>query len=142
MFFISFNSWIVASSGHIHTTVWAVLAVMIAGLVIETVADNHKQRFKQTNKEGLCQTGLYRTIRYPNYLGEIIFHLGLYWAMVSATDQLYPLVLGSFGTGWIMILMCDEAIVRDRTKLAQTESGNTFREYRTRTGLLLPKLFP
>jgi steroid 5-alpha reductase family enzyme len=141
MFFISFNSWVVASSGHIHTTVWAALTVMIGGLAIETIADNHKQRFKKSDKEGLCQTGLFRTIRYPNYLGEIIFHLGLYWALVSATDQLYPLILGSFGTGWILILMCDEAVTRDRAKQAQTGDNDIFNEYREKTGLLLPKLF-
>jgi steroid 5-alpha reductase family enzyme len=141
MFFISFNSWIVASSEHAHTTIWPALAVMIAGLTIETVADNHKQRFKQSDKDALCQTGLYRTIRYPNYLGEIIFHLGLYWAMASATDQLYPLVLGSFGTGWIVLLMCDEAVTRDRVKRALTDNNDSFNEYWKKTGLLLPKLF-
>ena len=141
MFFISFNSWVVASSGHIHTTVWAALAVMIAGLALETIADNHKQRFKKSDKEGLCQTGLYRSIRYPNYLGEIVFHLGLYGALVSATDQIYPLILGSFGTGWILILMCDEAVTRDRTKQAQLDASNAFHDYRRSTGLLLPKIF-
>jgi steroid 5-alpha reductase family enzyme len=141
MFFVSFNSWVVASSVHIHTTIWAALAVMIAGLALETIADNHKQEFKNSDKEGLCRTGLYGSIRYPNYLGEIVFHLGLYWAMASATDQLYPLVLGSFGTGWILILMCDEAITRDRTKQANLEESNVFHEYRKRTGLLLPKIF-
>jgi steroid 5-alpha reductase family enzyme len=141
MFYIAFNSWIVTTSEHVHTTIWAALLVMIAGLAIETIADNQKQRFKQTDKEGLCRTGLYRRVRYPNYLGEIIFHLGLYWAMVSATDQIYPLVLGSFGTGWVVILMCDEAVTRDRTKLAKAEENDPFNDYRKNTGLLLPMLF-
>ena len=141
MFFISFNSWVVASSGNIHATIWVALAVMIAGLALETIADNHKQRFKKSDKEGLCQTGVYRFIRYPNYLGEIVFHLGLYGALVSATDQIYPLILGSFGTGWILILMCDEAVTRDRTKRAQLDDSSAFHDYQRGTSLLLPKIF-
>jgi steroid 5-alpha reductase family enzyme len=141
MFYISFNSWIVATSTGIHATIWAALAVMVAGLVIEAVADKQKQEFKRTNNEALCQSGLYRTIRYPNYLGEIIFHLGLYGAMASATDQTFPLILGSLGTGWVVILMCDEAVARDRTKRTQLDEDDVFHEYRGKTGLLLPRMF-
>ena len=61
--------------------------------------------------------------------------------MASATDQLYPLVLGSFGTGWIVLLMCDEAVTRDRAKRALADSNDGFGEYWEKTGLLLPKLF-
>jgi len=141
MFYIAFNAWIIANSDINQPTIWPAGLVMIVGLLVETIADNQKQRSKNENKDVFCYTGLYKAMRHPNYLGEIIFHIGFYWAMLSATNQFYPLILGGFGTGWIVMLMSQQAITNDRKQ--QERYGNTgqFIEYRKNTGLLLPKLF-
>jgi steroid 5-alpha reductase family enzyme len=141
MFFISFNIWVVASSEPAGRSIWFAAATMLVGLLVESLADRQKQLFKRGNKSGLIQTGLYSRIRHPNYLGEIVFHLGLYWAMAATAGQGYPLILGGLGTGWVLILMCEEAIMLDRKKQKQFDDTESLADYRRKTGLLLPRLF-
>lgn len=56
------------------------LCLMIGGLVIEALADWQKSVYKTRCPQSFCNRGLYRWIRCPNYLGEIIFWLGN-WVM-------------------------------------------------------------
>ena len=141
MFFVMFNAWIVASSDHVNVTVWLATVVMAIGLAIETIADRQKQDVKRINKDGFCTVGLYRNIRHPNYLGEIIFHMGLYWGMVSSSEQLYPLILGGLGTGWMLLMMYSQAAVLDRHQQTRYGDEKEFQDYRASTGMLSPRLF-
>ncbi len=141
MFYVSFNAWVVATGTEMNNTLWIAALVMVFGLLIEAVADCQKQRAKYANKDVPCYTGLYRRIRHPNYLGEIIFHIGFYWGMAASTDRTFPLVLGAFGTGWIIMIMCDEAVIRDRQQEERYGDTKEFSGYRERTGMLLPRLF-
>jgi steroid 5-alpha reductase family enzyme len=140
MFCLAFNVWVVAASNTVSIMIWPAIILMVVGLALEAVADNQKQRAKQTEKNEFCYEGLYRKIRHPNYLGEMIFHIGLYAAMASATDENYPFIVGAFGTGWVLMLMTREAQSNDRRQ--QERYGNTerFAEYRRNTGLLWPPL--
>ena len=139
MFYISFSAWVAASSVQIATTIWPAMLVMVFGLVFETIADQQKQSAKAVNKDSWCETGLYRRIRHPNFLGEIIFHLGLYWAMVSAASQAYMYVLGAFGMSWLIILMSSEAVTYDRNQQQRHDQSERYAAWRARTGLLWPK---
>jgi len=141
MFYVAFNAWIVATGDIPEAIVWPAVLTMIAGLLIETIADNQKQNSKNQNKDAFCSTGLYEIVRHPNYLGEIIFHVGFYWAMMSATDLIYPLILGGFATGWILLLMSYQAMVHDQKQQERHGDAELFVEYRRKTGRLLPKLF-
>ena len=69
------------------------LGCMAAGLVLETLADLQKQRVKQTTG-GYASEGLYRRVRHPNYLGEVVFHAGA---------LLYGLPLVE---GWLHVAVC------------------------------------
>jgi steroid 5-alpha reductase family enzyme len=140
MFFLLFNLWVVVASSAIAVTIWPALGLMIFGLALEAIADDQKQRAKRADRDAFCYAGLYRKIRHPNYLGEMIFHVGLYCAMVSATDAVYPLLLGAFGTGWVLLLMTRESLMKDRQQEGRYGDTERFAEYRRNTGMLLPKL--
>ena len=51
-------------------------AVMAFGLWMETEADLQKNRAKKINSRRFVDTGLYRFVRCPNYLGEMLFWTG------------------------------------------------------------------
>lgn len=58
-----------------------IAAVMIiAGLVIEILADHQKNNFRNnpTNDGQFMNQGLFSYIRHPNYLGEIMFWTGMF----------------------------------------------------------------
>ena len=51
--------------------------IALLGLYLETVADQQLLEFKKDNKGQLCETGLWKYSRHPNYVGEILFWIGL-----------------------------------------------------------------
>lgn len=73
--------------GLIAPLIGAVIALI--GLSIETIADLQKSAAKKKNGSTFVSTGLYRYVRCPNYLGEIIFWTGI---LVSGSDI--------YGTDW------------------------------------------
>lgn len=141
MFFVTFNAWVVASSDRINPTIWLAILVMLFGLGLEAIADRQKQDVKRINKDACCYIGLYKRIRHPNYLGEIIFHMGFYWGMISSTDRIYALALAGLGSGWVIAMMCSEAVYLDRKQRLRYGDSEEYEKYRTNSGLLLPKLF-
>ena len=52
-------------------------AVMVFGIVLESAADIQKNQAKKINPKRFVDTGLYRIVRCPNYLGEMIFWTGV-----------------------------------------------------------------
>ncbi len=52
------------------------LLLMGGGLILESIADKQKSNFKTQFPKQYCDVGLYRWVRCPNYLGEIMFWVG------------------------------------------------------------------
>lgn len=52
------------------------IIIMIFGLLFEIKADKEKDAAKTINSARFVDTGLYKIVRCPNYLGEIIFWTG------------------------------------------------------------------
>lgn len=73
--------------------VYAGAAVMVLGLVLESVADIQKNKAKKVNPKRWVDTGLYRLVRCPNYLGEMIFWTGVVISAIGAV------------TGWQWVLV-------------------------------------
>jgi protein-S-isoprenylcysteine O-methyltransferase Ste14 len=72
------------------------IAVMLFGIVFESAADIQKNAAKKINPKRFVDTGLYRIVRCPNYLGEMIFWTGV---LLSGIGSLT-------GAGqWIMALI-------------------------------------
>ena len=58
------------------------------GLLMETVADHQKSRFKGRYRAQWCQEGLWSWSPHPNYLGEFVFWCGNYLAGLGAMTTL------------------------------------------------------
>ncbi len=51
--------------------------IMALGLILESAADLQKNAAKKKNPKRFVDTGLYRLVRCPNYLGEMLFWTGV-----------------------------------------------------------------
>jgi len=92
---------------------WALVvgaAVWALGLLIETVADQQKFRFRNRpeNSGRFINRGLWRTSRHPNYFGEMMCWWGLFvvtipalegWQLLAVAGPLFLTLLLRFGTG-------------------------------------------
>jgi steroid 5-alpha reductase family enzyme len=64
-----------------------VLAIVVTGgaILVEGLADEQLRAFRRTHPDGrICDQGLWRSSRHPNYFGEISFWVGLWLFGVAA----------------------------------------------------------
>ena len=79
-------------------------AVMLLGVSLETAADIQKNNAKKINPRRFVDTGLYRLVRCPNYLGEMIFWTGVLTAGIGAVSgaQWIVVAIGYIGIIFVM----------------------------------------
>ena len=79
-------------------------AVMLLGVSLETAADIQKNAAKKINPRRFVDTGLYRIVRCPNYLGEMIFWTGVLISGIGAVSgwQWIVVVVGYVGIIFVM----------------------------------------
>ena len=79
-------------------------AVMLFGLILESVADIQKSNAKRTNPKRFVDTGLYKIVRCPNYLGEMIFWTGVLLSGIGAVSgwQWIIVAIGYIGIIFVM----------------------------------------
>ena len=79
-------------------------AVMLFGVSLETAADIQKNEAKKVNPRRFVDTGLYRIVRCPNYLGEMIFWTGVVISGIGAVSgwQWIVVAIGYIGIIFVM----------------------------------------
>lgn len=114
--------------------------VFTIGLVIESVADAQKYRFKTNseNKGKFMSSGIWKYSRHPNYFGEI-----LVWWGIS-----YPGVFLFTGITWVYmigpvfitlrLLFVSGIPLLEKTAEAKWGNDHAWVEYKKRTSVLVP----
>ena len=85
-------------------TVYIGAAIMLLGLTLETVADIQKNNAKKINPRRFVDNGLYKLVRCPNYLGEMIFWTGVLVSGIGAVSGLQWIIvaIGYIGIIYVM----------------------------------------
>ena len=78
--------------------------VMVAGVSLESAADIQKNNAKKINPRRFVDTGLYRIVRCPNYLGEMIFWTGVLISGIGAATSWQWLVIAIGYLGIIFVM--------------------------------------
>lgn len=80
-------------------------AIMLLGVSLETAADIQKNNAKKITPRRFVDTGLYRIVRCPNYLGEMIFWTGVLISGIGAVEgigQWIVVLVGYIGIIFVM----------------------------------------
>lgn len=112
------------------------LIVAAAGILGESVADAQMSRFKARNSDSkmVCQDGLWRYSRHPNYFFEAVIWTGFYiyacgsqwgWAMVHAPAIIIFLLLKVTG-------------IPPTEAAALSRKGDAYRRYQKSTSPFIP----
>lgn len=117
-------------------------AIALFGLIIEIVADYQKFTFKNKFPKQFMQQGLFAFCRYPNYLGEISFWIGIFvLCSTSFTVWYHWLTIASplFIT-WLLLRLSGIPLLE---RQAQKKYGNDpeYRAYVAKTAKLVPVLY-
>lgn len=78
------------------------LAVMVSGILLEAVSDWQKNQFKKSNPKRFCDVGLFKIVRCPNYLGELLCWTGVFISGFTACKGVFQWSAAIFG--WVAIV--------------------------------------
>jgi steroid 5-alpha reductase family enzyme len=112
------------------------LAISVLSLVGESLADRQMKQFKHdpANQGKVCQAGLWRYSRHPNYFFEFLFWVGI---SLASLDQphgwvtvICPLLMFYFLTKVTGIPLTEEYALKSK--------GDAYREYQRTTSAFVP----
>ncbi len=113
-------------------------SIMALGILLESLADLQKSRAKKKNPSRFCDTGLYKVVRCPNYLGEILFWTGVFVSGIDIYASVWQWIAAALGYICIVYIMFGGA---RRLELRQNRNyGNDpeYQEYVQKTPILIP----
>ena len=114
------------------------VAVMTFGILFESASDWQKNRAKKVNPQRFVDTGLFRIVRCPNYLGEVIFWTGVLISGANVLTGVGQWVLALLGYLGIIFVMFSGA---RRLELRQNKhygGDPTYQKYVRTVPILLP----
>ena len=122
------------------TNVWTYVGavIMVLGITLESAADIQKNNAKKKNPRRFVDTGLYRIVRCPNYLGEMIFWTGVLVSGIGGMCHWGQWVMALIGYVGIIFVMFSGA---RRLEIRQNKNyGNDpeYQKYVKTVPILLP----
>ena len=80
------------------------LFLMLCGILLELISDLQKNEYKKKNPSHFVEGGLYRFVRCPNYLGEILLWSGVLISGIGAVPGFLwiPAITGYIGILYVM----------------------------------------
>ncbi|HVU12849.1 MAG TPA: DUF1295 domain-containing protein [Phototrophicaceae bacterium] len=114
------------------------LIIMGGGLLLEAAADQQKSNFKAKHPTSFCNVGLYRWMRCPNYLGEILFWLGNWVAALVFYVSAVQWIISALGLICIILIMLGSTKRLERSQEGRYGSLPEYQTYIRTVPVLLP----
>lgn len=114
------------------------IVIMACGIILESTADLQKSSAKKKNPNRFCDSGLYKIVRCPNYLGEVLFWTGVFVSGVTTLTGALQWVCALLGWACIVYIMFGGA---RRLEIRQNKNYGSDPEYQAyvqHTPILLP----
>ena len=117
--------------------VYVGVAVMVFGVVLESAADVQKNAAKKVNPRRFVDTGVYRIVLCPNYLGEMIFWTGVLITSIGAVTgwQWVVVAIGYIGIIFVMFSGARRLEIRQDKNYGNDPE---YQKYVTTVPILLP----
>ena len=115
-------------------------AVSIFGLILESVADNQKSAQKKVRPDMVATKGLYKIVRCPNYLGEIIFWTGVFISGITSYSTIGQWITAVLAYVCIVFIMFNGAQRLEKRQMARYGDNEEYNTYANKTPIIIPLL--
>ncbi len=112
--------------------------VSVLGLVLESVADQQKSAQKAVNPKMVATQGLYKIVRCPNYLGEIIFWTGIFISGVTTYQGFGQWLTAVLAYIAIVFIMFNGAQRLEKRQMERYGDDKAYNDYANSTPIILP----
>lgn len=114
-------------------------SISLAGVVLQGTADNQLYDFRKSvnfKPGSILKTGLWGRVRHPNYLGEMLFWIGLALIGFAGTNNPY---LFAGAAQMVILITCYSAPAMDKKML--DSRGKSYKVYAAKTPSFFPRFF-
>lgn len=115
-------------------------AISIFGLILESIADNQKSAQKKMNPNKVATEGLYKIVRCPNYLGEIIFWTGIFISGVTCYKTVGQWITAVLAYICIVYIMFNGAQRLEKRQMERYGADEEYNTYADSTPIIIPLL--
>ena len=116
------------------------MGISVLGLILESVADHQKSVQKKANPNMVATKGLYRIVRCPNYLGEIIFWTGIFVSGVATYASVGQWVIAIIAFVCIVYIMFNGAQRLEKRQMKRYGDNEEYNLYADKTPIIIPLL--
>ena len=136
-----FNYYNLSLNGDINYVVTIIgMVISVLGLVLESVADHQKTIQKKENPNMVATKGLYKIVRCPNYLGEIIFWTGVFVAGVATYTGAGQWIIAIIAFICIVYIMFNGAQRLEKRQMKRYGNDEEYNTYANKTPIIIPLL--
>ena len=108
------------------------------GFILEIIADKQKTESKKINPNRFVDTGLYKYVRCPNYLGELILWTGSFISGIKIYNGSFQWIAADLGYICIIYVMFSGTRRIEINQNSHYSKNEEFKKYIKRTPILIP----
>ncbi len=112
--------------------------VSVLGLVLEAESDRQKSAQKAVNPKMVATQGLYKIVRCPNYLGEIIFWTGVFISGVTTYQGFGQWLTAILAYIAIVYIMFNGAQRLEKRQMERYGDDKAYNDYANTTPIIIP----
>ncbi len=114
------------------------IIIMAVGLVTETGADVQKSLAKRENPGRFVDTGLYKIVRCPNYMGEMTFWTGVFLTGIGSNSGVWQWIAALTGYIGIIYVMFGGARRLEIRQDREYKDDPEYWAYKSKTPIMIP----
>lgn len=116
------------------------IGISILGIILESIADKQKSTQKKERPDMVALKGLYKMVRCPNYLGEIIFWTGILVSGVTTFTGVGQWIIAIIAYICIVYIMFNGAQRLEKRQMKRYGDNEEYQTYANKTPIIIPLL--
>jgi len=109
--------------------------ICLFATMLQYISDKQAHHFRKLNPGKVCNVGLWKYSRHPNYLGEILMWWGVYFILLSVAPQEWGTFIGALVNTLLFVFI--SIPLMEKRQLANKPE---YADYKKKTSTLIPGL--